>query len=249
MTALKTTTTDSRAELAQLVKSTLDTAWQGHSTDLAGGLCWYESDPLEYKNTITNSLFVDVAAQFSTLSTNADTTYLQDARTNADWILSQLVLNDGTVGDGRHARGSDTSLDTAQYTYNSGTVIEALVWLSVAPPADSSYLDKAVQIFGKAKQTFVKDNVLQELCGTTCNQDQLLFPAIALRGLYPLAWRSKDSRASIIDITTATLKANAVQLCDDTWDCSRVKGQTDTISQLSIAMMLVSTMSVHGQLD
>jgi uncharacterized repeat protein (TIGR01451 family) len=103
--------------------------WAYHDDTCGGGIWWNEDKG--YKNSITNELFIKLAAQLhNTLP--GDTVWLDRAEQDWHWFRdSGLINGDNLVNDGLNGacRNDGTS---AVFSYNQGVILGALVQLDIA---------------------------------------------------------------------------------------------------------------------
>ena len=101
-----------------------------------GGVTWGEGT--NYKNAITNALYVVLAARLAGLSAPGSAeraTYVTAAVAEADWLLdrSQLFVDGGLLQDGVHYKGDtcNGAPDGEVWTYSQGVAIDGLAELTV----------------------------------------------------------------------------------------------------------------------
>ncbi len=153
-----------------------------------GGVWWKKTR--EYKNAITNELFLALAARlYLRLGQQA---YLDWVNKEAQWLLGSGMINSRyLVNDGLNNACQNNNGTT--WTYNQGAILGALVDTarcagngSLAGRPAQSYLELAQNIANAAISTLVDNNgILTEPCEVrgNCNQDQTQFKGIFMRNL------------------------------------------------------------------
>jgi predicted alpha-1,6-mannanase (GH76 family) len=103
--------------------------------DVCGGGIWWNHDK-GYKNSITNELFIKLAAQLHNTLPD-DTVWLDRAEQTWRWFRDSGLINpDHSISDGLNGdcRNDGT---TAVYSYNQGVILGALVELDKAGDAEA----------------------------------------------------------------------------------------------------------------
>jgi predicted alpha-1,6-mannanase (GH76 family) len=167
-----------------------------HTPDQAvcgGGVIW--GDGTNYKNAITNSLYLVLSARLAGLSEKATpqrALYLKTAVAQADWLLqgSRLFVHGGLLQDGIHYKGDvcQWDKDNDAWTYSQGVAIDGLAQLTVLT-GDRRYADGARHLLlrvldGKQVPALVnEDGILLEpsLAGKPANEDAEMFKGILVR--------------------------------------------------------------------
>ncbi len=164
---------------AKTVFNDMTTQW---NSVCGGGVYWNKTP--QYKNAITNELFLVLAARLH-LRTPGDTTYLNWAKQEWNWfnasgmINSQNLINDG-IND------TTTCLNNGQpvWTYNQGVILAGLADLYKST-GDASLITKAQTIADAAITHLIDANgVLKETaCEPSCGPDGPQFKGIFMRNL------------------------------------------------------------------
>jgi predicted alpha-1,6-mannanase (GH76 family) len=166
----------------------------GWDDTCGGGLWWNQAR--NYKNAITNELFLTLAAQLHLRTPGDRAGYLTWARREWDWFsASGLIGPSGLVNDGLSKDCTNNGGPT--WTYNQGVILGGLGALSECT-GDRAYLEQAEIIASVACRTLVtppgstgSTGILTESCETAfggCSGDQVQFKGIFMRNLYDL-WR------------------------------------------------------------
>lgn len=157
-----------------------------------GGGVWWKK-PNEYKNAITNELFLMLAARL--FLRTVDERYLHWAQKEMQWFFNsgmlngQLLVNDGLDEHCKNNGGTT-------WTYNQGVIIGALVDLAKCATYDVAkvyigtdsdhFLEQAQRIADATITTLVdQKGILREPCEEQgeCNADQTQFKGIFIQNL------------------------------------------------------------------
>eukprot|EP01036_Dinobryon_divergens_P030353 gene30353-39583_t len=161
-------------------------AWTDHC---GGGVMWCpQSNPMnEYKNAITNELFLTAAMrlhQYEGILKKTPSYYLNWATREWDWFSnSGLINSDNLINDGLDSSTCQSNKQTT-WTYNQGVLLDGLALLSKAV-SNSSMIASAEQIASAAMtQLTSPEGVLVEPCSSSgCNHDQQIFKGVFARHL------------------------------------------------------------------
>lgn len=143
----------------------------GYDTITGGGLYWKEGD-LTTKNTCSNGPGILVALQL--YKATKDKEYLNTALSLYNWTNKNLRSPQGIYYDA--IKIPSLRIDTAAYTYNTGTMLQSNVLLYTIT-GEEKYLNEARLIAKAAKQRFWKNNRLPS---------HYWFNAVMLRGFAEL---------------------------------------------------------------
>jgi uncharacterized repeat protein (TIGR01451 family) len=108
--------------------------WRYHDDTCGGGVWWNEDKG--YKNSITNELFIKLAAQLHN-TMRGDSVWLARAEATWQWFRNSGLINpDGSISDGLNSacRNDGTS---PVFSYNQGVILGGLVELSKAGEPDA----------------------------------------------------------------------------------------------------------------
>lgn len=148
-----------------------------------GGIVW--SAESQYKNAITNELFLKLAAVLHN-AIPGDTKYLTWAVDYFDWFINCGMINgDNLINDGL-TTNCENNRDTT-WTYNQGVVLGAAVELYKATN-DQKYLDTArkIGLAVIASPNLSPNGILHEPCdkdGADCGPDAPTFKGVFARNL------------------------------------------------------------------
>lgn len=172
-------------DAAKFVFQDMTTAWT--DAPCGGGVWWNRNR--DYKNAITNELFIQLAAVLHnrTAEGGGAGTYLDWATRAWKWFAASGFINaNGLVNDGLTARADGKCVNNGQttWTYNQGVVLGALVELFDAT-GDAKLLTQANTIADAVIARLVDGaGVLREPCGASgCDGDQVSFKGIFMRNL------------------------------------------------------------------
>ena len=189
----------------------LENAWTDHC---GGGVMWCpQTNPQnEYKNAITNELFLTAAMYFhkyENILNKVPNYYLNWASREWDWFShSGLINSDNLINDGLDPSTCQSNMQTT-WTYNQGVLLDGLALLSQALK-NSTILSIAEQIALAAMTNLTSspEGILEEPCEATgCNHDQQIFKGVFVRHLGKMLPLMKDP--IVIEKAKSFLAANA----------------------------------------
>lgn len=151
----------------------------GYDEKLGGGLYWKEDEKTS-KNTCSNGPNVLVSLQL--YKATKQKKYLDTAMLVYNWTNKVLRSPEGIFYDAISIKNS--KIDSATYTYNTGTMLQANVILYQITK-DKKYLDEAKYIAGNAQKHFYSNNKLG---------DHYWFNVVLMRGYLELFEVEKDPR-------------------------------------------------------
>lgn len=158
----------------------------GYDTLSGAGLYWRE-DKKDSKNTCSNGPGIIVALELYKITKQQN--YLDTALILYNWVNKHLQSPDGLYYD--NIRIPSLKIDSAIYTYNTGTMLQSNVLLYEITQ-EKKYLNEAERIASAAKQHFYKNHKLP---------GNYWFNAVLLRGeiaLYKVD-KNKDHIQFFID--------------------------------------------------
>lgn len=180
---------------------------KGWDSQCGGGLWWLKKQQ-NYKNAITTSLFLSVAAKLHLRTPNDKGTgsYLNSAKRSWAWIKKSGMINSKQlVNDGLNSRCRNNGEPT--WTYNQGVLIGGLVDLHKSTN-DPSLLKQAHAIADASIKSLAPNGILREVCEPDCGEDGEQFKGVFMRNLASLHQVSpKESyRKFIVNNATSILK-------------------------------------------
>ena len=170
----------------------VDHMWDHHDGTCGGGLWWSGAE--DYKNAITNELFIKAAAELHN-RIPGDTSYLRKSLDTWRWFRDSGMINDRhLVNDGL----DDSCANNHQtaWSYNQGVVVGGLVDLAQAT-GDRSYVRQATVLAdaSTASGSLHVDGVLTEPCEQSdCGSDAPTFKGVYVRNLGELARVTSSAR-------------------------------------------------------
>lgn len=198
---------------AQAIFVDMTKAWD---SSCSGGVFW--TDERNYKNAITNELFLLTAARLARRSTNGTGpgSYQDWAVREADWFVNksgminaQNLINDGLTS-GCQNNGQPT------WSYNQGVILGGLVEL-FRLTGDRGYLTTAHRLADASTTRMVHPNgTYRDVCdtwGTGCTGDALIFKGPYVQGLARLYNADRAAKPQYLNV----LKTSA----DGMWNNAR----------------------------
>jgi predicted alpha-1,6-mannanase (GH76 family) len=169
-----------------------------------GGVWWRKQR--DYKNAITNELFMLVAARLHLATGEAE--YLEWAERTWAWLdASGMINGDDLVNDG--LTGQCVNNEQTTWSYNQGVILGGLVALHEIR-GDDDYLSRARAIADAAIAALAADGVLVEPCEPDCGGDGPQFKGIFMRNLSVLHQATDEpAYADFIAAQADSIGANA----------------------------------------
>ncbi|KAF7319902.1 Six-hairpin glycosidase [Mycena kentingensis (nom. inval.)] len=176
---------------ARSVYDIIEAQWD--ATVCGGGVWW--SSARDYKNSITNELFLLISA-VGAINFPGTTKFLTNAQRSRNWIKSsalrnaQGLFNDGLVTSTCANNGQTT------WTYNQA-VIGAGLGALYATTRDTTLLTDAELTFDAAISRLQSNNILKESCDSattqSCDVNQVAFKGIFVKHLQYYLDRVNDA--------------------------------------------------------
>jgi predicted alpha-1,6-mannanase (GH76 family) len=156
-----------------------DHMWANWDSTCGGGVRWNTGG--EYKNAVTNELFLELDAALHN-RIPGDTVYLGRAQQEWSWFSASGMINGShMINDG--LSGSCVNNGQPTWTYNQGVVLGGLTELYKAT-GDSGLLTTARQLAGASTVQLAVNGVLREPGeGDSCTGDGPSFKGAYVRGL------------------------------------------------------------------
>lgn len=162
----------------------------------------------DYKSTIANGLFFQLAARLAKLTGDADA--MAWAEKSYDWVTSMgLIDGDFNVYDGTDDSKGCVDLNHDQWSYNAGVFLYGAAVMASQSPDDPKWSDRTIGLLGAAQRNFVRNNALFETqCegDGSCNTDQISFKGILARWLGATAVVYPDLQGPIAALLTGISK-------------------------------------------
>lgn len=169
-----------------MAKTIFENMTQGWDATCGGGIWWHKRR--QYKNAITNELFLAIAAKLHLRSSNKAEAihYLNWAQREWEWFKNTGMINaDNLVNDGLDDACQNNGKTI--WTYNQGVILGGLVDLYQITK-DPTLLTQAEAIADAAIQKLAPKGILQEACeeNRDCGADGPQFKGIFMRHLSDL---------------------------------------------------------------
>ncbi|KAJ7286937.1 glycoside hydrolase family 76 protein [Mycena rebaudengoi] len=163
-------------------KKYYDIGSQGWTTDYCGGGVFWNGRQWDYKNAITNELYITSSGFM--FDVTGDGQYLENAKKTWAWLkASKMMGSNGLFNDGLSNSGDCTNNGGTQWTYNQGALLPGLAYL-FKHTGDESVIQSAWAIMDAIIINMTVDGGLRESCETTtanfCNADQQTFKGITM---------------------------------------------------------------------
>ncbi len=186
-------------------------AWDG---TCGGGVWW--NDDRNYKNAITNELFILTAARLARRAPNGSGagSYRDWALKASSWFVntSGMINGQNLINDGLTSACKNNG--QATWAYNQGVILSGMAEMYQLT-GDRSYLATAERTAESAMTNMVFSNgVLRDACDNNgCGGDAILFKGPLVQGLARLYNADRNNKPQYFDF----LKRNA----DSIWNTSR----------------------------
>lgn len=159
-----------------------DYMWSFHDNTCGGGVWWNTSK--NYKNAVTNELFIKVSAELHN-RIPGDTSYLAESVSTWQWFQASGMINaQHLINDGLDTATCKNNGQTT-WTYNQGVILGGLGDLYKASH-DRTYLSQATALAdASTRSTFLNPGgVLTEPCEANgCGGDGPTFKGVYVRNL------------------------------------------------------------------
>jgi len=201
--------------LAQAVFNTQAPRWDANTC--GGGLRWQIftfNNGYNYKNTISNGCFFNMAARLGRYTGNQ--TYFDWADKMWNWMETiGVVTNDFHAYDGTDANINCTAINHIEWTYNTGALMygAAMMWNATSDPKWQAVVNGLVT---QAKAVFFPANgIMKEVAcedNNKCDVDQQSFKAYLSRWMGHTTKIAPFAAPAINELLLSSAKA-AVQTC------------------------------------
>lgn len=207
-------------EIGANVFNSLHSRW--NTTHCGGGLTWqiYPENPngMNYKNSISNGGFFQMAARLARATGNA--TYLEWAEKVWDWSYEIGFIDHETwhVYDGTDAANNCSDVNHASYTYTSGVYLYGAAVLANYT-GEEVWIDRATNLLSGAEWFFgpfdnATDILFEGACETsdTCNADMTTHKSYLARFMWQSTWMLPSLRPKVERYLNVSANA-AAQTC------------------------------------
>ncbi|MBV9386915.1 MAG: hypothetical protein JOZ78_10860 [Chroococcidiopsidaceae cyanobacterium CP_BM_ER_R8_30] len=171
-------------EMAKIIFNDMKRGWD---STCGGGLWWKrQKQQQQYKNAITNELFLSVAAKLHLRSPgdSGPGSYIDWAKREWNWFRQTGLINrNHLINDGLDSVCQNNRQTT--WTYNQGVILGGLVDLYKSTQ-NPLLLTQAQAIADAAIHTLAPNGILQEPCDSNCGGEGAEFKGVFIRNLYDL---------------------------------------------------------------
>ncbi|KAL2019346.1 hypothetical protein VTK56DRAFT_9726 [Thermocarpiscus australiensis] len=223
--------------LAQAVFNTQAARW---GTDHCnGGLRWQipqTNGGYNYKNTIANVVFLNIAARLARYTKNA--TYADWAERTWDWTEGVGYISKfGDIYDGGHVEANCSDINPVQFSANAAILIHGAAIMYNYTNGEDKWRERVVRLLNHAISNFFPDGIMVERAceledRVQCNVDQHSFKGYMHRALATAAVVAPFTRANVTRVLrSSTEGAVASCLADGTcgfrWNTGAYDGDRD----------------------
>lgn len=189
------------------------------TTQCGGGLKWQvfsANAGYDYKNTISNAGFFQLAARLARFTGNA--TYYDWAEKTWDWMSDVgLISTDYNSYDGADDTLNCSSLDQIQWTYNAGMLLYGAASLYNYTGGSSEWETRTTGLVKAAEDVFFNKFsnstgiMVEQACEpyNTCDDDQFSFKGYLARWMGKTAILAPFTETTIMPLLTASAKGAA----------------------------------------
>ncbi|KAK0666817.1 glycosyl hydrolase family 76-domain-containing protein [Cercophora samala] len=214
-----------------------------------GGLRWQvppTNAGYDYKNTISNAVFINLGARLGRWTGNA--TYVEWADRAWTWLTDVgFLTEDFSAYDGAHVQTNCTDINKIEFSYNSGILLQSAAFLYNQTTGDDQkrWRDRVTGLTKAILDKFFDDGYHYEIpCegrDGACTPDMLFFKGMVTRYLastVQLAPFTKDAISKVLKtnaeaaVKTCTGGDNNRQ-CSFSWAKGKFENETDIPSQLN----------------
>lgn len=239
--------------MAQAVFNTQAARWDQDTC--GGGLRWQIftfNNGYDYKNTISNGCFFNLAARLAKYTGN--NTYADWADRIWDWTVNVGFMSDTyQFWDGADDRKNCSKIDRLEWTYNSGVYLLGAGVMYNFTEGDSVWGNRTQKILDSSNESFFNDSIMYErACEpvNTCQVDQRSFKGYLARWMAATTQIAPFTYDKVMPLLRSTADA-AAQTCtggDDGISCGmkwmekRWDGEQDVGLQMAVLEVIQSTL-------
>ncbi|KAK0648917.1 glycoside hydrolase family 76 protein [Cercophora newfieldiana] len=203
--------------LAQAVFNTQAARWE--TTDCNGGLRWQippSNGGYNYKNTIANSVFFNLASRLARYTEN--TTYADWADKSWDWMVGVGYIDgEYNVYDGGHVEVNCTNINKVQFSANAAMLIHGSAIMYNITNGNEKWRGRVDGLISKTLEHFFPDGIMVERAceledKVQCNVDQHSFKGYMHRALATAAMVAPFTRQSVMTVLRSST-AGCVKAC------------------------------------
>ncbi|CAN8097748.1 unnamed protein product [Discula destructiva] len=246
-----------------------------HDDTCNGGLRWQiptYNNGYNYKNTISNACFFNMGARLARYTDN--TTYYSWGIDTYKWLRGvQYIDDDYNVHDGGHVEANCTDINRAQFSYNSGMLLQGAAFMynytaehpsnTTMSTDEAAYWENEVrQLLNGTLRNFFPDNIAKEpACEDvgTCTSDMYCFKGFVARWMAVTAQMAPFTRDTIMAtlLTSAQAAVNTCtgspainpngRMCGFKWHETTWDGSTGAGHQMNVLGTLVGLLITNNE--
>lgn len=239
--------------MAQAVFNTQAARWDTGSC--AGGLKWQIftfNNGYDYKNTISNGCFFNLAARLAKYTGNQ--TYADWADRIWDWTKTVgLMTDEYQFWDGADDRQNCTEFNRIEWTYNSGVYLLGAATMFNFTEGDPLWEDRTRRILNATTSAFFTDSVMYErACEPvdTCQVDQRGFKGYTARWMAASTQMAPFTYDLIMPLLRTSAEAAAETCtggsdgssCGQKWVTRKWEGEEDVGLQMAALEVIQSNL-------
>jgi mannan endo-1,6-alpha-mannosidase len=250
-------------DLGRNIFDSLASRW--NATHCGGGLLWqiFESNPngMNYKNSVSNGGFFQLAARLYRASDGKEAKYLEWAERVWDWSEAVGFIDSGyNIYDGADARDNCTKTNFLSFTYSTGIYLYGAAVLA-NQTGDQKWVDRSAGILDAARSFFwneeagggdggggtnttAKGVMFEPACETVerCNVDMKSFKGYLARFMWQSTYMVPSLRAAVDGLLEPSARAAAAtctggprgDVCGQKWYVGRHDGSTGLGQQMCV---------------
>ncbi|KAH6874760.1 glycoside hydrolase [Thelonectria olida] len=189
-----------------------------HDDTCGGGLRWqipFSNNGYNYKNSIANGCFFNIGARLARYTANE--TYANWAEKTWDWMWDVGLIDNQKwhIYDGGHVEKNCTDINKAQFSYNSGVLIQGLAHMYNYTNGAQKWKDRLDNLLNATLNTFFPDNIAYEIAcedHDTCTTDMFSFKGYVHRWLSVTAKLAPHTSTTILPVLATSAEA-AIKQC------------------------------------
>ncbi|KAI5462083.1 glycoside hydrolase [Mariannaea sp. PMI_226] len=224
-----------------------------HDDTCGGGLRWqipFSNNGYNYKNSIANGCFFNLGARLARYTGND--TYANWAEKTWDWMWGIGFIDNQkwAVYDGGHVEKNCTDINKAQFSYNSGVLLQGLAHM-YNHTESQKWKDRLDNLLKVTLSTFFPGGVAYEIScedHDTCTTDMVSFKGYVHRWLGMVAKLAPHTRATIQPILVSSTKAAVAQCnggtdgrtCGFKWKSGVFDGKVGVGEQMNVIAAISS---------
>lgn len=218
-----------------------------HDTTCGGGLRWqipFSNNGYNYKNSIANGCFFNIGARLARYTAN--NTYADWAEKTWDWMWGVGFIDNQkwAIYDGGHVEKNCSDINKAQFSYNSGVLIQGLAHM-YNYTEDQKWQDRLDNLLEATLATFFPSDIAYEIAcedSDTCTTDMFSFKGYVHRWLSVTAKLAPHTADKILPVLSKSAAAAIKQCtggdnkrtCGFKWKSGVYDGKTGVGQQMNV---------------